>query len=108
MKMYEGTVDPAKEREFLRLMQIYDRIRQQFTNDFCDVMREQGISFEDISSKLNLESEGYFSLAALVLKLKSEELSLSEMVLLVDALGGTLRPLIVIPKPKGNQIKRPK
>ncbi|HEC64213.1 MAG TPA: hypothetical protein ENI23_02840 [bacterium] len=80
-------------REKEQLDREYEIVRLQFSSDFRELMREHNVTYKDLGVRLNMS----------VLKVRqmihSTNLTIREMSTLAYALQGTIRILIILPRP---------
>jgi len=74
----------------LRLSGVHERIRLQFAQDFAEVAKEQGLTEKVLARRLSITKKKLRRL------IWSEDLTFNDMVKLIDALGGTYHPFILI------------
>lgn len=101
--MVRKLTESQRDQRVERVAAGYERIRIRFAQDFRDLMAEHGVDENDIADRLGISPLDFRVM------LYETNLKFSDVVNLVDALGGTLNPLMVIPMPltehrKGAQI----
>jgi len=68
----------------------YEEIRAQFANNVLDVMKEEGLNHHIVATRIGI------SRRALRRWIWTKDLSFSNMVTLIHALGGVYRPFIMV------------
>lgn len=71
----------------------YEKVRTEFQFDYVELMNEANLSFKDISKRLGIDVKEF------KYYLFCKNLTFREAVVMIAALEGTFRPLIITPRP---------
>lgn len=81
---------------------IYESVRAQFARDICEVMKEQELTDLDVAKRMHITCK------KLRRMIWEYNLTFQQMICLINALGGTFRPFIVVASWPPSVQKNPK
>jgi len=76
-----------------QVKQAYEKARVQFSYDYRELLKEYGLTYKDVAEFMNT------TVSTVRQKIQSDNISFAELVTLAAALQGTIRILIILPRP---------